>query len=99
MRTADEVMGAINHGLNSTDGAITIAHTEKGWLCGIEWDREADDSPMVGAAAYGMGETMGEAVEQALEEAQWFKRLESTPEFSNEANGSPQATPSTSPGT
>lgn len=37
-----------------------------GWLCGIEFGREAPDSPMAGSAAYGSGETPQWALQGAL---------------------------------
>jgi hypothetical protein len=41
------------------------------WSVGVHWGREAPDSPMVWAAAYGIGDTLTEAVEQAAEECGW----------------------------
>jgi hypothetical protein len=39
------------------------------WSVEMTWGTEAPDSPMVGAAAYGMGSTPTNAIEQALAEA------------------------------
>jgi hypothetical protein len=39
-----------------------------GWYCALEWGKEADDSPMVGAASYGAGDTALEALTEVLQE-------------------------------
>lgn len=39
------------------------------WMAAIEWGREVPDSPMVGAAAYGIDAVPAAAVETALREA------------------------------
>lgn len=39
------------------------------WTCGLEWGQEAEDSPMAGAAAYGVGATIHEAITAALGES------------------------------
>jgi hypothetical protein len=38
------------------------------WFVALEWGKEAEDSPMCGAAAYGVGETIWEAVHEAIAE-------------------------------
>lgn len=40
----------------------------KGALTAIEWGKEAEDSPMVGAALYGTGETVLESLADALKD-------------------------------
>ena len=42
------------------------------WMVGMEWGQEAPDSPMVGAAAYGLDENLDIAVEQALADARVY---------------------------
>lgn len=39
-----------------------------GWVAALEWGSEAPDSPMVGAASYGTGDTAAEAVKEILKE-------------------------------
>lgn len=39
------------------------------WAVELLWGQEAPDSPMAGAAAYGMDEDLDVAITQALEEA------------------------------
>lgn len=46
-------------------------HDDGVWAAGIEWGKEAEDSPMAGAAAYGIGATAQEAVMAVLREAGW----------------------------
>lgn len=44
-------------------GRFTIVYdTERGWIAAMEWGREAPDSPMAAAAAYGAGDTAEEAM-------------------------------------
>jgi hypothetical protein len=46
----------------------TIAWRDDEWIVGLEWGQEAEDSPMAGAAAYGVGVSAWDAVEMALRE-------------------------------
>lgn len=41
------------------------------WSVGIHWGSEAEDSPMVGAATYGMGDTLTEALIEAAADCGW----------------------------
>jgi hypothetical protein len=50
-------------------GYALVQNRSDGWVCGLEWGQEAEDSPMVGAAAYGVGETIHEAITAALRES------------------------------
>lgn len=49
--------------------AIVKSSGDDEWSVGIEWGREAEDSPMVGAAAYGADTNLTAALEQALKDA------------------------------
>ncbi len=56
------------------DADVCIRHSanddpEVRWSIEIVWGREADDSPMAAAAAYGIADTVKEALTQALDEA------------------------------
>lgn len=42
---------------------------KKDWSAAMEWGQEAPDSPMYGAAAYGLGETAKEAIDAMLGDA------------------------------
>lgn len=41
------------------------------WSVGLIWGREAPDSPMAAAAAFGMGNTLGEALAEAAADCGW----------------------------
>lgn len=52
-------------------GRLLISKNEDGtWMVGMEWGKEAPDSPMAGAAAYGLENTLYEALESALGDAE-----------------------------
>lgn len=53
------------------EGSFALVCHDGQWTASIEWGCEADDSPMVGAAAYGIGATAREAIENAVDEAGW----------------------------
>lgn len=48
-------------------GYALVQHNEK-WFVALEWGKESADSPMCGAAAYGVGSTIWEAVHKAIAE-------------------------------
>jgi hypothetical protein len=53
------------------EGSFALSYFEGQWSVAIVWGQEADDSPMAGAAAYGLGTTAREAIEAAIREAAW----------------------------
>jgi hypothetical protein len=53
------------------EGVVALSYGRGLWTVAIEWGREAPDSPMVGAASYGMGATAGEALAAAVSDAGW----------------------------
>lgn len=57
--------------LATTEGVFVLNYGRLGWTAGIEWGKEAPDSPMCAAAAYGVGDTAAEAVAAALGDAGW----------------------------
>lgn len=57
--------------LAEDEGTFALGFHRGKWTTAIEWGKEAEDSPMVGAAAYGMGETAQEATLAAMREAGW----------------------------
>jgi hypothetical protein len=73
MSTDEELLARLDRHLHraSSDGEmhLVIVLGDGGWMVGSEWGREAEDSPMVAAAAYGTGHTLTEAMEQMLGEA------------------------------
>jgi hypothetical protein len=71
MINAQETMEYVSENLQEQEGRFIIAYFNGGWTCGIEWGKEAPDSDMIGAAAYGEGKTMQEAVNKALEQTGW----------------------------
>lgn len=50
-------------------GVALVRAPSGDWSAALEWGREAPDSPMVGAAAYGLGDTVEDALRAALDEA------------------------------
>lgn len=51
------------------NGPIVMSHVVRGhshFAVGSEWGQEAPDSPMAGGAAYGVGDTLEEALNQLL---------------------------------
>jgi hypothetical protein len=73
MINAQEAMEYVSENLQEQEGRFIVAYFSGGWTCGIEWGKESLDSDMIGAATYGQGETMQEAVNQALEQTGWIK--------------------------
>jgi hypothetical protein len=59
--------------LQEQEGRFIVAYFDNRWTCAIEWGKESLDSDMIGAAAYGQGETMQEAIDQALNQTGWIK--------------------------
>jgi hypothetical protein len=57
--------------LEPEGGAFGLSYNSetKEWMAALEWGREAPDSPMAGAAAYGLAESPAVAVETALKDA------------------------------
>lgn len=54
----------------TNNGPIILMKSPRGeFMASSEWGEEAPDSPMVGAAAYGLGESYEEAVTQVLDQA------------------------------
>jgi hypothetical protein len=62
---------AITELLQVDGGSFGLSYSpeREEWVVALEWGREAPDSPMAGAAAYGMDSVAAAAVEQALREA------------------------------
>lgn len=63
------------------EGVFAISYMgekKKGWSVMAEFGREAEDSPMVGGAAYGMGSTLREALEPAGVDCGLWEREEKT---------------------
>lgn len=72
----DAVVGYMDRIINtlSEDGGrvmISFDPDKKGdtWMVGMEWGREAPDSDMAGAAAYGLRDTLESALSAALEDS------------------------------
>jgi uncharacterized protein DUF4031 len=57
--------------LATEEGTFSLSFHKGQWSVAIEWGQEAEDSPMVAAAAYGLGTTAREAIEAAVREAGW----------------------------
>lgn len=53
-------------------GVAYIDHRAE-WLVAVEWGQEAEDSPMAGAASYGTGDTLEQALDQVLAETGWSR--------------------------
>lgn len=66
---------AIEHLLSvveKNEGALAVSFTKDTWSVACEFGREAEDSPMVGGAAYGMSDvSWAEATEQAASQCGW----------------------------
>lgn len=50
-------------------GRIGVSFVNDLWTVALEWGQEAPDSPMMGAASYGVGETLDEALTVVLSES------------------------------
>lgn len=57
---------------------VSYKGVKKGWSVMAEFGREAPDSPMVGGAAYGMGDTLREALEPAGADCGLWEQEEKT---------------------
>lgn len=44
------------------------------WIVSLIWGQEAEDSPMAGAASYGVGDTLAEALGQVYDELRLEER-------------------------
>jgi hypothetical protein len=56
------LMKVIEH-IEANGGALVIGYSDRrGWTLGYEFGAEDPDSPMVGGAAYGMGDAFAEAL-------------------------------------
>lgn len=54
-------------------GELVLVRDESGdWTCAMHYGREAPDSPMVGASAFGFGCDAEVALRQAMTEAGWL---------------------------
>lgn len=56
------------HRLANEGCNYALTRHKDNWLVALEWGQEAEDSPMVGAAAYGVSTSIWVAVEMALQE-------------------------------
>jgi len=57
-------IGEIVMTLGREGGRFAIAYdAEDGWVAALEWGREASDSPLAAAAAYGVGDTAEQAMD------------------------------------
>jgi hypothetical protein len=65
----------ITQTIDKEGGRFMIAKMDEGgnvtepWTAGLEWGREAEDSDMMGAAAYGVGRTPAESITRMLQDA------------------------------
>lgn len=64
-------ISAIADKLAVEEGVFALSIHRGMWTVAIEWGKEAEDSPMCAAAAYGVGATAEEAVAAALTDAGW----------------------------
>ena len=53
------------------EGVVALSYYKGVWMVAIEWGREAPDSPMRSAAAYGQAPTVEAALADAMAEAGW----------------------------
>lgn len=66
---ADKLLRAVAAFAQEHDATFGMSFTgRRGWLCSMTWGQEAPDSPMVGAASYGAGDTPFEALNQMARE-------------------------------
>jgi hypothetical protein len=67
-----DTMNLIGQALETVEeegGRLMISKMDDGsWVVGMEWGREAEDSDMAGAAAYGLQPNLYDALDQALGE-------------------------------
>lgn len=72
-RSSSDMFEMISRTLSEDGGAFGLSYHEKQpegrWVAALEWGHEAPDSPMAGAAAYGVGSSAAEAVELMLRDA------------------------------
>lgn len=55
-------------------GTFALILNDRGeWLTAAEYGKEADDSPMVGAASYGASPSANEAIQTVLDETRWVE--------------------------
>lgn len=55
------------------DVEAVISRSKGLWSVGMHWGQEAPDSPMVGAATYGLDESLVKALEQAAADTGWHE--------------------------
>jgi hypothetical protein len=74
-RSSAQVLEGIVKTLSEEGGSFGLTYRfgvkpgDGPWMAALEWGQEAPDSPMAGAAAYGIGESASEACDQMLDEA------------------------------
>jgi hypothetical protein len=74
-RSSAQVLDGIAKTLLQEGGRFSLVHdasrkpADGPWMAAMEWGSEAQDSPMYGAAAYGIGESASEACDLMLDEA------------------------------
>jgi hypothetical protein len=69
------LLDVITRNLKQHGGTFAVSYDpalRQGWTVAVEWGREAPDSPMAGAAAYGVGDNALGAIQAALDEAGWL---------------------------
>lgn len=65
MSAADKLLAFVE----KVGASLSIQRVPSGdWLVSMEWGSEAPDSPMIGAASYGAGDTLADAIQQVVEE-------------------------------
>lgn len=67
----DKIIAGITAAGQGTFALILNANGE--WLTAAEYGKEADDSPMVGAASYSASASANEAIQQVLGETRWVE--------------------------
>lgn len=74
-RSSSQALEGIVKTLSEDGGAFGLTYRtgvkpgDAPWMAALEWGREAPDSPMAGAAAYGLGESASEAIDKMLDDA------------------------------
>lgn len=74
MFSSSQILDALAKGLEENEGSFTMYYdAERDWTVSIIFGREAEDSPMAGGAAFGLGSSAYDAMAEALTEAGWLK--------------------------
>lgn len=74
-RSSSQALEGIAKTLSEEGGRFSLMHDDSKkladgpWMAAMEWGHEAEDSPMYGAAAYGIGESAAQAIDLMLDEA------------------------------